>query len=145
MLPVSETVFWICFLIVFYTYAGYPLLLSVLVFLKKVISPPLSSYINIYDTVTFVVAAYNEEDILEEKIKNCFSLDYPADKIKFLFITDGSDDNTSTILKKYPSILHLHENERKLPGLRTAFGHGAGILLWYQYGKLYPRRSAQHP
>lgn len=113
MLPVSETVFWICFLIVFYTYAGYPLLLSVLVFLKKVISPPLSSYINIYDTVTFVVAAYNEEDILEEKIKNCFSLDYPADKIKFLFITDGSDDNTSTILKKYPSILHLHENERK--------------------------------
>ena len=112
MLPFSETVFWICFFIVFYTYAGYPLLLSLLVVLKKAVSPR-PSYINIYDPVTFIVAAYNEGDILEEKIKNCFSLDYPADKIKFLFITDGSDDNTSAILKKYPSILHLHENERK--------------------------------
>lgn len=113
MLPVSETAFWICFLIVFYTYAGYPLLLLILVLIKKLISPGRSSYINIYDPVTFVVAAYNEEDILEEKIKNCLSLNYPVDKIKFLFITDGSSDNTSNILKKYPSIIHLHENERK--------------------------------
>lgn len=113
MLPVSETAFWICFLIVFYTYAGYPLLLLFLVLIKKLISPGRSSYINIYDPVTFVVAAYNEEDILEEKIKNCLSLNYPVDKIKFLFITDGSSDNTSNILKKYPSIIHLHENERK--------------------------------
>ena len=113
MLPVSETVFWICFFIVFYTYAGYPLLLAVLVFLKNIVSSRQPTYINIYDPVTFIVAAYNEEDILEEKIKNCFSLDYPADKIKFLFITDGSNDNTSNILKRYPSVLHLHENERK--------------------------------
>ena len=41
--------------------------------------------------VTLVVPAYNEADILEEKVRNCQALDYPAGKLKLLFITDGSD------------------------------------------------------
>ncbi len=63
--------------------------------------------------VTLIVAAYNEEDIIEEKIKNCLSLSYPADLITFIFVTDGSDDDTASILKKYPRIIHLHQNERR--------------------------------
>jgi poly-beta-1,6-N-acetyl-D-glucosamine synthase len=113
MLSAAETAFWICFFIIFYTYAGYPLILWLLVFIKKLLSRRKPSDTNICSPVTFVVAAYNEQDIIEEKIKNCFSLNYPVDKIKFLFITDGSDDNTVNILKKYPAIVHLHQNERK--------------------------------
>ena len=113
MLPVTETVFWICLFIVFYTYAGYPLLLLVLVFIKKILVPQRTSPDNIYMPVTLVVAAYNEEEIIEEKIKNSFELDYPPEMIRFIFISDGSDDNTASLIKKYPSILHLHEPERK--------------------------------
>ena len=113
MLPVSETVFWICFFIIFYTYAGYPLLLQTLVFIKNLLSPEKKPYNNMYVPVTLIVAAYNEEEMIQEKINNCFALDYSADKIKFIFITDGSTDRTASIIKKYPIIIHLHENERK--------------------------------
>ena len=113
MLPVSETVFWICFFIIFYTYAGYPLLLQTLVLIKNLLTPEKKPRNNIYVPVTLIVAAYNEEEMIQEKINNCFTLDYPADKIKFIFITDGSTDKTASIIKKYPIIIHLHENERK--------------------------------
>ncbi len=113
MLPASETVFWICFFIVFYTYAGYPLLLQALVFIKNLLFPEKMPPNNIYMTVTLVVAAYNEEEIIQEKINNCLTLDYPADKINFIFITDGSTDKTASIINKYPIIVHLHEDERK--------------------------------
>ena len=113
MLPVSETVFWICFFIIFYTYAGYPLLLRAFVFIKNLISPPKASLDSIYLPVTLIVAAYNEEEIILEKINNCFTLDYPADKLIFIFITDGSTDNTASIIKKFPGVIHLHEDERK--------------------------------
>jgi biofilm PGA synthesis N-glycosyltransferase PgaC len=125
MVPASETVFWICFIIIFYTYAGYPLLLLFLVFIKKMIHPEKPVAQAIYMPVTVVVAAYNEEDIIEEKITNCLALNYPADKIQFIFITDGSDDNTSALIKKYDVIRHLHNDERrgKLAALNRVMEH----------------------
>jgi poly-beta-1,6-N-acetyl-D-glucosamine synthase len=112
MLPATETVFWICFFIIFYTYAGYALLLQFLVFIKNAIAPErLHNKIDM--PVTVVVAAYNEEHIIEEKIKNCLSLIYPANLITYIFITDGTNDNSSAILKKYPQIIHLHQDERR--------------------------------
>ena len=115
MLPVSETVFWISFIIIFYTYAGYPLLLLMLVYIKKIIRPASGpkEMINQYEPVTLLVAAYNEQEVIEEKIKNCLALDYPPDKLKLLFITDGSTDNTVSIIKKYPLAGNLHQPVRK--------------------------------
>jgi cellulose synthase/poly-beta-1,6-N-acetylglucosamine synthase-like glycosyltransferase len=63
-------------------------------------------------SVTFIVAAYNEEDTIEEKIKNTLLLQYPKDKINFLFVTDGSTDATPTIVSKYPIISLQHQTER---------------------------------
>ena len=115
MLPVSETVFWISFIIIFYTYAGYPLLLLMLVYIKKIIRPASGpkEMINQYEPVTLLVAAYNEQEVIEEKIKNCLALDYPPDKLKLLFITDGSTDKTVSIIKKYPLAGNLHQPVRK--------------------------------
>ncbi|MEY4660059.1 MAG: hypothetical protein RLZZ42_11 [Bacteroidota bacterium] len=63
-------------------------------------------------SVTFIVAAYNEEDTIEEKIKNTLLLQYPKDKINFLFVTDGSTDATPAIVSKYPIISLQHQTER---------------------------------
>lgn len=63
-------------------------------------------------SVTFVVAAYNEADIIEEKIKNTLLLNYPKDKIDFLFVTDGSTDATPGIVSKYPIIGLQNHTER---------------------------------
>lgn len=67
---------------------------------------------NVLPTVTFIVAAYNEEDIIEEKISNSLSLIYPKDKINFLFVTDGSTDATVPLISKYPAIQVQNHTER---------------------------------
>ena len=66
-----------------------------------------------WPTLTLIVSAYNEETCIEDKIKNSLSLEYPAEKIKFLFITDGSTDSTPSIIAKYPQILLMHQPERR--------------------------------
>nr|WP_210520429.1 glycosyltransferase family 2 protein [Hymenobacter terricola] len=99
--------FCIAFGVVVYTYLGYGLVVWALArlinFRKKS-----SAFQPFAPAVTLIVPAYNEAAIIEAKITNCLALDYPADKFKMLFITDGSKDNSGQILARYPSIQHLH-------------------------------------
>ncbi len=66
-----------------------------------------------WPTLTLIVSAYNEELCIEEKITNSLSLEYPKENIKYLFITDGSNDSTPDIIKKYPIIKLMHQPERR--------------------------------
>ncbi|MFX8840876.1 glycosyltransferase, partial [Acinetobacter baumannii] len=63
-------------------------------------------------TLTLVVAAYNEEEIIEAKIENTLQLQYPADKLQLLFVTDGSTDATADIIARFPQINLLHQEGR---------------------------------
>ncbi|MFC2152212.1 glycosyltransferase family 2 protein [Bacteroidota bacterium] len=62
--------------------------------------------------VTLFVAAYNEIDFIEIKVNNSFSLDYPQEKIKHVWVTDGSDDGTPGTLNNYNNIKVFHDPER---------------------------------
>jgi len=64
-------------------------------------------------TCTLIVAAYNEEDFIVEKINNTLQLNYPQNKLRLLFVTDGSSDNTAALVADYPMIQLLHSPERK--------------------------------
>jgi biofilm PGA synthesis N-glycosyltransferase PgaC len=106
--------FWISLFIIFYTFFGYGILLYAMVKIKRLVKP--AKMIN-YDfddlpTCTIIVAAYNEAAYMEEKINNTLALNYPAGKLKFIFVTDGSNDGTPEIVSKYPIIKLLHENSR---------------------------------
>ncbi|MEO0897498.1 MAG: glycosyltransferase [Bacteroidota bacterium] len=63
--------------------------------------------------ITFMVAAYNEEEIIEEKIWNSLELDYPKEKVQYLFVTDGSNDGTMDIIRQYSAIELEHEAPRR--------------------------------
>jgi cellulose synthase/poly-beta-1,6-N-acetylglucosamine synthase-like glycosyltransferase len=63
--------------------------------------------------VTLFVSAYNETDVVHQKIANSFELNYPKEKLHLVWITDGSADGTEIELKKYPNITVYHEKERK--------------------------------
>ena len=115
MPDVLTWIFRICAFIIFYNYFGYGMLLWVINRFKRLLHPKgTSSDLSVYfPGVTLVVAAYNEEAVIEEKIRNCFELDYPEGKLSFLFIADGSTDNTAGIISRYPDIQLLNGPERK--------------------------------
>ncbi len=108
----TELFFWICIAILFYTFVGYGIVVWVLVKLKNFIitEKEIQSYYE--PEVSLIVPCYNEAGVLDEKIKNCFELDYPKEKLHIVFITDGSDDGTNEVLAGYTGITVLHDNIR---------------------------------
>ncbi|HPG34080.1 MAG: glycosyltransferase family 2 protein [Bacteroidales bacterium] len=109
-----KVVFWVLLFLVFYTYLGYGVLLYLLVRIKRLFKRKITVNKEYEPEVTLFVAAYNEKDYAEAKVANGFELDYPQEKIKQLWVTDGSDDGTPEILKKYADkgVEVYHENAR---------------------------------
>ncbi|MCW3123428.1 MAG: glycosyl transferase family 2 [Flavipsychrobacter sp.] len=107
-------VFWISLFIVFYTFFGYGVLLYFLVKLRTIVmgKRQLPDNGGIWPTLTVIVAAYNEEDFIIEKINNTLALNYPQDKLHFIFVTDGSNDRTPELVAGFPQIKLMHSPER---------------------------------
>jgi cellulose synthase/poly-beta-1,6-N-acetylglucosamine synthase-like glycosyltransferase len=105
--------FWVFLFIIFYAYLGYGILLFFLVKMKRILGLRKRKYDPGYEPeVTLFCAAYNEKDYVDAKIKNSFSLDYPQEKVKHVWVTDGSDDGTPDMLKKYEGVEVYHQDER---------------------------------
>src|ERR1700761_8460176 len=99
-----KILFLLSLFIVIYTFVGYGVILYFLVKLKRLFVKKILT-VNDPPHCTVIVAAYNEEEVIEEKIINTLKLTYPSDKIKFIFITDGSSDKTPEIVFQYPEII----------------------------------------
>lgn len=108
-------VFWFLAFIVFYTYLGYCILIWLLVKIKESFRPITKKRLSLteYPEVTLLIAAYNEEVIIDKKMSNTQSLDYPTNKLHVMWVTDGSTDGTINKLEQYTNIQILHEAERK--------------------------------
>lgn len=110
-----QLIFWLSLFIVFYTFLGYGFLLSLLVKIKrkrkgKTIPPVIIE--NTLPSCSLIIAAFNEESCIRQKIANTLSLIYPREKLTIIFITDGSNDSTPDIVAEYPEICHLHLPQR---------------------------------
>ena len=121
----TVTFFWLCLAIVVYTYIGYGIVLYLLVFIKRLATKakPLADISDdCLPEVTLMVFAYNEEDIIAEKMANTHLLDDPADRMHLVWVTDGSTDNTNTLLSAYPEVEIVYSPERR--GKAAALKHG---------------------
>ncbi|MGF7073334.1 glycosyltransferase family 2 protein [Mucilaginibacter sp. R-33] len=101
--------------IVFYTFAGYGIFLYLIIRIKRAFKGRRtlpSENLDELPTCTLVIAAYNEEYFIEQKISNSLLLNYPEGKLKLLFVTDGSSDKTPDIIARYPQIQLLHQPQR---------------------------------
>lgn len=107
--------FWIVLVTLAYTYAGYGLILFLMVWIRKILGRERQEIRNpdYEPEVCLFVTAYNEKDYVRQKVANSFDLDYPPDKIQYLWVTDGSDDGSPGILQDYPRIEVIHEPERR--------------------------------
>lgn len=118
-----EIFFWFSIIIVFYTYLGYGILLYLLVKIKEFFNKPKKELLpEVLPEVTLFVTAYNEESVVKEKMLNCLTLDYPQNKLKIVWVTDGSNDRTNEILKTYQTVTVLFQPERQ--GKTAAINRG---------------------
>ncbi|HEY9898957.1 MAG TPA: glycosyltransferase family 2 protein [Pantanalinema sp.] len=106
-----EGLFWLSVGGGLYAYLGYgaiAMLLAPLLARRHWILP-------IMPTVTLLIAAYDEEAVIEAKLRNCLSLDYPRSKLDILVVTDGSTDATHAIARRFASlgVRVEHEDERR--------------------------------
>jgi cellulose synthase/poly-beta-1,6-N-acetylglucosamine synthase-like glycosyltransferase len=113
-----KILFWTLLFVVFYAYIGYGILLFVIIKIKRLsgVSQKVMPNPSYEPDVTLFIAAYNEKAFIAEKIKNSFELDYPAEKLHMVWVTDGSDDGTPDELRKYEGveIYHLPQRSGKI-------------------------------
>lgn len=121
----TEILFWVCLAIVIYTYIGYGIVLYLLVLIKRLATkaePQADITDDCLPEVTLMVCAYNEEDVIAEKMENTRQLDYPTDKLHLIWVTDGSNDSTNERLSAYPKVKVVFSPERR--GKAAALKHG---------------------
>src|SRR5438876_514639 len=95
--------------VVFYAYAGYPLLIWVAsrLFGRKNRRPDVSDAD--LPPLSLVIAAYNEAEMVKARLENALLMDYPAGKLEIIIASDGSTDGTDEIVKSF-----AHRNVRLL-------------------------------
>ena len=75
--------------------------------------------------VTLMICAFNEEDVIKEKMENIRQIDYPKDKFCVMWVTDGSNDGSNDLLRQYPEVTLVYSPERR--GKAAAMQHGLTV------------------
>jgi cellulose synthase/poly-beta-1,6-N-acetylglucosamine synthase-like glycosyltransferase len=91
-----EIVFWTALGLIVWTHVGYPLAADLLARLR----PRPVAKAPIEPSVVLIVAAHNEDAVIERRIENLLALDYPADKLELVVASDGSSDRTNEIVSE---------------------------------------------
>ncbi len=111
MVIVAQIIFWTSLLVLVYTYLGYGALVYIIA--KRMPQPALEGREDSeLPSLTVLVPAYNEADVIGAKIRNTLTLHYPRDRFRVLVITDGSSDGTDLIAKAFPQVEVLHHTAR---------------------------------
>lgn len=140
--------FWLCLFLIVYTYIGYGILLWLLIQIKRRFSPPRPTP-PLPDEqlpfVSFIVAAYNEQDYIVAKADNTLALDYPPERLQIIFITDGSTDATPLLLQAFAErITCLHQPGRagKIAAVHRAMQFADGEICVFTDANTMLNREA---
>ncbi len=106
-----ESIFFISFSLIAYSYFIYPLLLFIGCSLKKKTGD--YPYQHVCPSLSVIIAAYNEESVIQEKIVNSLGLDYPSDKVEIFIGSDGSTDKTDELCKQYSTVKFVRIEPRQ--------------------------------
>jgi cellulose synthase/poly-beta-1,6-N-acetylglucosamine synthase-like glycosyltransferase len=124
-----KTIFHFLLVYIFYVYIGYPSFLKVCILFRKIGK--------LRDNkeklkVTMFIPAYNEQNIIKEKIENCLKLNYPKDKIQFILVLDGCTDKTETIASSSIDdrfkMVKLQNRNGKAKALKKAVSEATGDI-----------------
>jgi cellulose synthase/poly-beta-1,6-N-acetylglucosamine synthase-like glycosyltransferase len=95
-MAVAKTLFWGAFGALAWTHVGYPLAAGVLARVRR---RPVASDPSYAPSVAVIVAAHDEEAVIERRIDNLLALDYPADRLEVVVASDDSGDRTNELVE----------------------------------------------
>lgn len=111
-----EFILWVSVAFIVFSYAIYPFILA---FISALFGKKQQTHILLNDDelpkVTVIIAAYNEEQVIKDRVDNLLQQNYPLEKLTILIGSDGSTDNTNNILSTFnaPQLqAHLFEENR---------------------------------
>ncbi|MBX9954127.1 glycosyltransferase family 2 protein [Peribacillus simplex] len=96
---IYKVLLWLSIFLIFYSFIGYPLSL---VILNKVIKKKRDNVnTSLKPFVSIIIPAHNEENVIEKKLNNLMSLNYPKDLMEIIIASDNSTDRTNIIVEKF--------------------------------------------
>ena len=106
-----QVLFWFSLFLIFYTYILFPFILQLLSGRKNVTRPDENAKEPITQVnppfLSVLISAYNEEEVIETKIRSVMDSDYPPDRFEILAGSDHSTDRTNEILLRMEKEHHL--------------------------------------
>jgi cellulose synthase/poly-beta-1,6-N-acetylglucosamine synthase-like glycosyltransferase len=122
-------------------YVGFAVLVVIVgaVLNRKVRKKPITPDISV------IIAAYNEEDSIAERLDNVLALDYPPEKLEIIIASDGSSDDTERIVACYEDrgvkLLSL-PRRGKIHALNDAVATATGeILVFSDANSIYEKKA----
>lgn len=128
---VCQIVFWVSLLLILHCYCLFPVTLPFVseLFKRKHKGAPSGEL----PTVSILISAFNEEAVIERKIKNLLEIDYPKEKLEILIGDDGSKDRTAEIVASYAdqgiTLVKAPKNAGKAAMLNRLHAQATGELL----------------
>lgn len=129
--------FWLSIFLIIYIYAGYPIIITILarLFPKPIMESDYKPF------VTIIIAAHNEDSVIEDKIINSLHLDYPIELLQIIVTDDGSTDQTANIVRKYygqVDLVHSENRLGKMAAINRAIPSAKGdIILFSDANNMY--------
>lgn len=93
--------FWCCVVGVIYSYVGYPVIVSIVSRLCGRDPTPPARGDDASPRIALLIVAHNEADVIESRIENALAQAYPPDRLQIVIASDGSDDGTVEICRRY--------------------------------------------
>jgi len=142
----AQIIFCLAALAVIYVYAGYPAMLAIISIFRPQRRLQDSSYT---PSLSVLIAACNEEASIEEKLKQTVQLDYPADKIEILVLSDGSQDRTDEIVRGFPDprvrLVRVAERRGKTNAQNVGVKQATGeVLVFSDATTVYHPKALRH-
>jgi cellulose synthase/poly-beta-1,6-N-acetylglucosamine synthase-like glycosyltransferase len=142
---ILKLVFWLSAAVVAYTYVGYGVVISILAAFR----PRPHRQAPIRPRVSLIIAAYNEEAVIREKILNSLDQTYPRELLEIVVASDGSTDATPEIVREYADqgvvSLHTPARDGKAAAVQRAVEHAHGeILVFSDANSMYTLDAVEH-
>lgn len=134
-MEILPVIFWLSAALVVYAYLGYPMLIWCAARLRAGSAVTAAADDDGLPSASLLIAAHNEADVIESRLRNALALDYPADKLEIVVASDGSSDGTCEIVRRFAGsrvrLLDFTQRRGKTAVLNDAVRQLRGELILF--------------